>query len=99
MAKEPRLPLNVALRRYWRYMLGLALFPSIAFPAVELFHVPFPFVLPIFFAVTLLAAWPYYRKQAPYAFWLVALGVWMAAGFLGILVLQLLRLLVGPPTA
>jgi uncharacterized membrane protein YozB (DUF420 family) len=80
-------------------MLGLALFPSMAFPAVEIFHVPFPFVILPFIAVNLLAAWPWYAKRAPYAFWLVAMGVWMAAGFVGVLVSLLLRCILGfPPT-
>jgi len=91
--KEPRLSLAVALRRYWRYLLGIVLFPPLAFSAVELLHVPFPLLIVPFFAVTFLAMWPWFAKRAPYSFWLVAMGLWTAAGFVGILVLQFLRLI------
>jgi hypothetical protein len=95
--EEPRMGLGVALRRYWRYLLGVALFPSFAFSASAIFHLPFPFLILPFIGVTLLAAWPCAAKGAPYSFWLVAMGVWMGAGFLGVLVIQLLRLLPGIP--
>jgi len=93
--KEPRLSLGVALRRYWRYLLGVALFPSVAFPAVVLFHVPFTFFILPFIAVMLVACWPCAKKRAPYLFWITAMGVWGGAGAVGVWVTQLLRLVLG----
>jgi hypothetical protein len=92
-----RLNLGIALRRHWPYLLGVALFPSFAMIATGIFHLPFPFLILPFFAAFLLATWPYATKRAPYSFWLVAMGVWMGGGFLGVLVLQLLRLIPGIP--
>jgi hypothetical protein len=96
--EPPRLELNVALRRYWKHLIGVALFPIVAFAGIEIFHLPFGALIPVFFAVNFLAAWPYLARRAPYTFWLTAMGVWMAAAFVGLLLLQLLRFILALQT-
>jgi hypothetical protein len=99
VTKEPGLSLGVSLHRYWRYLLGVALFPSIAIPATEFLHVPFGFLVPLFIAAVVLAAWPHNRLGAPYSFWLVASVLTLPAAYLGFLVFKILLMLIGRPPA
>jgi hypothetical protein len=84
-------PLGRALRLYWWSLIGIALFPSVAFIGGDVLHIAFEyFVLP-FFAVTFLAAWPWFSGRAPYSFWLVALVVYMLGGLFAVLLVQVAR--------
>lgn len=93
-AKPERRPLGEALRVYWWALIGLAAFPGVVMVAGELFHVPFEYFALPFFAVALLASWPYFSGRAPYTFWIVACVVWLLGGIVGALVFQIFRALV-----
>ena len=94
-AAEPRrMPLGEALRAYWWTMLGLLLFPTIAMVGMNIFHVPFGYLLLLFFAAALLAAWPYGSGRAPFSFWIVASVVYVFGGtLLSILLFETYRAL------
>ena len=94
-AQNQKLALSDALRRYWTNLIGVAVFPSVFFlsigPLRALWSVPFPalflVLIPVFFAVCIHAGWPYLRHRAPYTFWIIACGVWMAGAVLGLILL------------
>lgn len=77
-----RKPLGEALRAYWKSLIGIALFPAVAFVGGDFLHLPFDYLALPFFAVCLLAAWPYLSGRAPYTFWFVAMLVYLAGGLL-----------------
>jgi hypothetical protein len=85
------LPLRDALRTYWWTLIGLAAFPTGLFVLGELYKVPFEYFALPFFAVGLLAGWPYFSGRAPVSFCLVLGGVWFAAGIVAALIAQLMR--------
>jgi len=79
-ASATRLPLHEAFRLYWKYMIGIAAFPPVFIIGpvfIDLSQLP---IIPLFFAVSLLALWPYFAKKAPYSLWLVAMAIWMISG-------------------
>ena len=82
----PRLSLQEALRRYWKHLIGIAILPSVALTGFR-YHVPFPVMVILFLAAALHAGWPYLRGRAPYSFWIVACGVWMAGAVVGLALL------------
>ena len=90
--QNERLDLKESLRRYWTNLIGVALFPSVFFLSLTFAPVPVPvifaFLMPMFFAVSLHAGWPYLRQGAPYTFWLVACGAWMAGAVLSLMLLE-----------
>lgn len=88
-----RKPLGEALRIYWWTLIGLAAFPTLVLVAGEMLHVPFEFFVLPFFAVALLAGWPYFSGKAPYSFWIVACGVWLLGGIAAAIVAQAIRML------
>ena len=88
-----RLPLEKALRLYWQHMIGVAAFPPAFFIGAGVLQAPRLVYAPFFFAVSLLAAWPYFTKKAPYTFWLVAMAVWMTSVAISVTLLGLLSLL------
>jgi hypothetical protein len=88
---QVRVPLGRALRLYWWALIGIALFPSAAFFGDEVLHIAFKYFILPFFAVTFLAAWPWFSGRAPYSFWLVAMVVYMLGGFLAVLLVQVAR--------
>lgn len=73
----------------------MAAFPTILFVAGEFFKVPFEYFALPFFAVGLLAGWPYFSGRAPFSFCLVLGGVWLLAGVVAAIVAQGIRALVG----
>jgi hypothetical protein len=79
-----RKPLREVIRCYWKNLIGVALFPSVAVVGGEGFHIPFVYLVLPFFAVSFLAARPYLSGKAPYTFWLVAMFVWIAGGVLAV---------------
>lgn len=93
-ARRQPLPLPDALRTYWWTLIGLAAFPTVLFVLGEFFRVPFEYFALPFFAVGLLAAWPYFSGRAPFSFCIVLGGVWLAAGIVAALIAQLVRALV-----
>ena len=87
-----RKPLREALRIYWKALIGIALFPAVAFVGGDFLHIPFDYVILPFFTVCFLAAWPYLSGRAPYTFWLVAMLVFLAGGFFAALLSYAVRL-------
>ena len=69
---EP-LSLGVALRLHWPYLLGVAICPLVALPLLEFVPGLWFAALVLVFAALGLAAWPYFTKNSPYGFWLVAM--------------------------
>jgi hypothetical protein len=56
----------------------------------EYFKIPFEFFIFPFFGVGFLAGWPVLSGRAPYSFWLVAMGLWLASGICASILLQLI---------
>jgi hypothetical protein len=88
-----RKPLREAIRCYWKNLIGIALFPTVAIVGGDVLHIPFDYLLLPFFAVGFLAAWPCMSKKAPYTFWLVAISVYMAGGVLAVFLSSAIRLI------
>jgi hypothetical protein len=84
-------PLKAALRLYWWWLPGVFLLPTVMVVGGEIFNVPFEFFTPLFFAVMFLASWPVLSQRASYAFWLVAIGLWLGGGLMAALVMMLAR--------
>jgi len=77
----PRLPLKAALKVYWPWMLPLVLCSAV------IFFVPnaaahFLVVSVLFVVSAASAAWPWFRHDAPYSFWMVAVGLWLCTGLI-----------------
>ena len=77
----PRLPLKAALKAYWPWLLPLVLCSAI------LFFVPnaaahFLVVGLVFVVSAASAAWPRFRYDAPYSFWMAAVGLWLCTGLI-----------------
>lgn len=53
--QNSKMSLPDALRHYWPNLIGVALFPSVFFIGVEIFHIPFLVFVPLFFLVCGLA--------------------------------------------
>jgi hypothetical protein len=90
---QPKLELSTALRRFWPNLIGLAVLPSLISLGEKRFGIPFSAFLLPFFAAFLLAAWPCLKRNAPYTFWIVACGVWMAGVFAGGILFHALKAL------
>ena len=86
-----RKSISESLRTYWWSLIGLALFPSVLGIGEGLLHVPFGYFIPVFFVVIFLAFWPSSSGRAPFSFALVAGGVWLTGGILGVCVTSLIR--------
>ncbi len=84
-------PLGVALRLYWWCLIGVFLLPTIMVVGGEIYKIPFEVFIPLFFAVMFLAMWPVLSQRASYAFWLVAMGLWMGGGLMATFVMSLVR--------
>jgi hypothetical protein len=92
---SPHQPLRLrdALRAYWWTLIGLAVFPA-ALVFGDRYGVPFEYFALPFFAAGLLAGWPYLSGRAPFSFWIVAGGVWLAAGIAAALIAYVVGALV-----
>ena len=96
VATPEKLTLREALQRYWKYLIGVAVFPTLCSLGVDFLHIPFDiFILP-FFAVGILAAWPVLTRKAPYTFWLVAMGVWLVGGICAAILYEGVHVLLHP---
>ena len=84
-------PLKAALRLYWWCLPGVFLLPTVMVVGGEIVKIPFEFFVPLFFAVAFLASWPVLSQRASYAFWLVAMGLWLGGGLMAALVMLLVR--------
>ena len=80
-----------ALRAYWPFLIGIALFPSFLSIGTSIYEKSFDYFVIPFFAVCFLAAWPCISGRASYAFWIIAVIVFMAGGILAVLLLQILK--------
>jgi len=81
-------PIEIAVRLYWWCLPGVFILPGIMFVSVEIFNIPLEFVAVLFFAVMLLAMWPVFSKRASYAFWLVAMALFMGGGIVASIILN-----------
>jgi hypothetical protein len=91
--RQSRPSLSVALRRYWRNLIGIATFPAVSILGDRYLHLPPLVFIPIFIAVSLHALWPYLARRAPYSFWLVACGVYMGGAVFAVLVIGLISII------
>lgn len=91
-AKPERKRLKEALRDYWKSLIGVAIFPILALVGGDFLHIPFEYVALLFFAVCLLAAWPFLSGKAPFTFWLVAMAVYLGGAVLAALLGQIVRI-------
>ncbi len=87
------LPLEQALKAYWKNLIGLAVFPPVAFIGIGGFELPSALFMPCFFAAGLPALWPYLTKRTPYSFWIVAMGVWMASSMISVMLMVILAVM------
>ena len=90
-----RVALAEAVRIYWRSLAGVATFGPLLLVTDTFIEIPFWIVLFPFFLVMGLAMWPWLSGRAPYTFWVLALGVWMAGGFVGVLARTLINVVAG----
>jgi hypothetical protein len=81
--------LSEALRADRTHLVGVAVFPFVAFFG-DRFHIPFPALALLFFASALYAMWPCFMRRAPYSFWLVACAIYLASGALAVVLVSLL---------
>jgi len=79
--------------RYWKNLVGLALYPMAFFFASEFTLLPFWLLLIGMFVVAGIAASPVLSRNAPYNFWLLAIGVWMAGGMVAVVLVALVRVI------
>ena len=96
-APPQRMSLKGALRAYWWTIIGLAAFPTILFVGGEYFRVPFEYFALPFFAVGLLAGWPYFSGRAPFSYCIVLGGIWLLGGVVAAVIAQAMQALVGGP--
>jgi hypothetical protein len=89
-----RIKFTESLRLYWKYLIGIALFPWVACFGVEVFHIPGEYIAALFFGVAFLAGWPWLGLKAPYSFWIFACGIYMMAFIQAILVLHLFKTII-----
>jgi hypothetical protein len=92
ISRPERKSLRDALRLYWGALVGIGLFPTVAFVGGEFLHIPFEYLVLPFFAVCMLAGWPHLSGRAPYSFWLVAVLVYLAGGLFAALLTQAIRI-------
>jgi hypothetical protein len=92
---DQRLHAREALARYWRHLLGLILFPPVALTATNTISLQrdlqfFLFTL-LFFASIAPVVWLLVTKRVRFSFWLVATGIYFAAGILTSVGYQIVR--------
>jgi hypothetical protein len=75
-----------ALPLYWKYLIGIFLFPSFAIIATEMFRLPREYIFLPFFAAAISAAWPVMTRKAKYSFWIFACGIYMLGALFGVLI-------------
>jgi len=73
--------LGRSLRRNWMFLVGAASFGPGMFFLDRLHGVPTTVYGILFFASLGPAIWPVISGRAPFEFWAVALALWMASGF------------------
>jgi hypothetical protein len=91
---RPLLPLKSALRTYWWTLIGIAIFPTLAVLA-EGYRVRFDYLALPFFAVWLLAAWPYYSGRTSFAYCIILATVWVGGGVAAVFAATAIRALAG----
>ena len=70
-----RISLCAALRRDWPWLTGVVVYPLYLLLAERFLAVPTG-IRPVLFMTSFLpAAWPVIGKDAPYTFWICAIGV------------------------
>jgi hypothetical protein len=92
---KKRKPLSEALRAYWPFLIGIALFPSFLLIGTNIYKISFEYITVLFFAVSFLAAWPCISGRASYAFWIIAVIVFMTGGIFAVLLLHLIKPIAG----
>jgi hypothetical protein len=97
MDTTPRIPLNKAMRLYWRHFIPLTLFPTVALLTVGQSKKPWAFwlVAPFFFGAGYYANLPYLRGKAPYSFCAMAGVFYLCGGILASLIWAELKVILG----
>ena len=90
-----KLPLAQALPRYWKYLIGVVLFPIMFFCGITHTKIPTSYCMPFFLLATLLAAWPVTTRRAAYSFWVLACVLYLAGGLLAVCINGILHQLIG----
>ena len=90
-SNQGRKSLPDALRTYWWALSGLAIFPFCLLVGAQVYGVPFPYFMPLFFAAVFLSIWPWLKGEVPYSFNLVAGAVWLGGAILGVCFASLVR--------
>jgi hypothetical protein len=93
---KARLTLRSAMRRYWPFLLGIAVF-QILVVFVPAISSNWNVVSVLFFVAILPAMYPFLFGSAPFSFWAVACLYWFFGYILMILVKGLLYTLLGWP--
>jgi len=92
---EQRLPARQAVSRYWRSLLGVALFPPVALVATNLVQLEpdlaFFLITVFFFASMAPVAWLLITQKVRYSFWLAAICIYFAAGIFTSIIYQIVR--------
>lgn len=80
------LPLEQSVRRYWRHLVPMTLFPPFAFAMVIWLRTPWVAVVlaPAFFGSGYYALRPVVKGWARFSFWLAAMALYMAGAVLGL---------------
>jgi hypothetical protein len=92
---KKRKPLPEALRAYWFYLIGIAVFPFLLVFGTEAYKIPFDYFIAPFFMFSVLAAWPCLSGKASYAFWIIAIISFMVGGMLAAFFMQFLKPVAG----
>ena len=87
------------MSRYWRYLLGVILFPPVGLALTTLVEVK-PDVMAfavaiLFFASIIPVGWLLMTNRVRYSFWLAAIGLYFSSGILTSLAYQVLRTIGG----
>src|SRR5687767_3930595 len=91
---KTRLPLGLAMRRYWPFLLGITAFHILVVfaPAISANR---NLVSILFFVAVLPAMYPYLLCSAPFSYWAVAALYWFFGYILTIIVKAVLFSLLG----
>ncbi len=88
--QNDRLALSDALRRYWKYLIGAAVFPSL-FLCIPITSVVVLVVA--FVAVFVLAVWPCIFFRVPFTFALAVMATWVVGIVLAVVTLTIIHVL------
>jgi FtsH-binding integral membrane protein len=99
MPEQPELTFLVAVHRYWKNLVGVALLPSLLCIAALYSHWPKEIMALVFvvalIVVAVIAALAWLTGKAPYALWKIACMTWVGRWLLAVLVNYVLKAVLG----